>query len=68
MENKALGLDANIGLGFYFPYSTGGNDLTLTYMVVQNNQPAINSCWTTYFCVYKISDCQKFILNKIFRD
>ena len=42
MENKALGLDANVALGFapcyishlglvlYFPYSTGDNDLTLT--------------------------------------
>ena len=34
MENKALGLNANMALGLvlYFPYSTGGNDLTLTYI------------------------------------
>ena len=43
LKHLALGLDANIALGFalcyishlglvlYFPYSTGGNDLTFTY-------------------------------------
>ena len=45
IKHSALSLNANIALGFaacyishlglvfYFPYSTGGNDLTLTYNI-----------------------------------